>query len=845
MHSAVYGKNGPQEAVTFLDSRQKNTPSNKKKTGLVVGALLALLVLAAVAAVLIWFFAVKPKMLAQKNNPSLAARRTTATRVFSGHMRLIDLPYSAAFDDPKSPEFNDTASQLQDILKQTFKKDSLFSKYYNTSVITAFSDGLQAYHWTQFVVPPSDLVALPKLTEERVLDVLRRGIRQEGKRSMQSFTITDITASITDPRMAMDPRTQEVCFTRLEAGSTNQTFLSPGFPTGYPTQTRCMWQIRAPKGQAILVKFPKFFIEDDCANNYVFIYNSFSPDASQAITQKCGQRPPTNPLEVMSSSNLMLINLITDSVVQKPGFIAEYIAVPIITAQTCGGVLTTSTGNITSPRYPSFYPPSVDCTWTINAPVGMKIRVMFSMFRMKEPEVSIRTCNKDYVEVLGAKYCGERSTLALSSTNNSLTIRFHSDKSYTDKGFMATYSAYDPQNPCPGQFTCTSGICIPKDLHCDGWNDCGDMSDEKKCKCADDHFACANGICKPKYFVCDQVNDCGDNSDEKQCSCAKDQLRCGDGTCLPKTVICDGKMDCADGSDEASCKESAGMCTDFTFLCKNSECVNKVNAECDKVDDCADKSDEENCDCGERPYKHNRIVGGQNADVGEWPWQVSLHFQTNGHTCGASIISKQWLLSAAHCFALEGPIYHVPSNWLTYSGMQDQEKDDSNVQIREVKNIIIHQDYNTMTQDNDIALLELKEPLVFSNTIHPVCLPSSSHVFPAGMPCWVTGWGAVREGGQISRVLQKAEVKIINDTVCDEVTEGQVTSRMLCSGFLTGGVDACQGDSGGPLVCLSEANIWFQCGVVSWGEGCARRNKPGVYTRLTKFRDWIRTHSGV
>ncbi|XP_072547053.1 suppressor of tumorigenicity 14 protein homolog [Salminus brasiliensis] len=843
MSSAAYGKNGRHETVTFLGNDQKNA-SKGKKTGLVVGVVLALLVLAAVAGVLIWLFVVKPKTLQQEKAPTLGAQRITLTRVFSGQMRLIDVPYSAAYEDPKSPEFTDTAETLQDILKQTFSKDPVLSKYYNMSVVSAFSDGLIAYHWTQFVVPPKELEILPKLTEERVLDVLRRGIRQEGKRSLQSFTITDITASLTDPRMAINPRTQN-CFFRLEADSKAQSFQSPGFPDNYPVPSRCQWQIRAPKDKAILVKFPKFNVEDDCSNNYVFIYNSLSADEAQAITQKCGQRPPTNPLEVISSNNIMLLNLITDGDVQRPGFRAEYSAVPITTGQKCGGVLTNLSGNISSPHYPSFYPPSVDCTWTINVPAGMNIRVKFTMFRMKEPQVNIRVCHKDYVEILGTKYCGERSMLALTSANNTMTINFHSDKSYTDKGFMAVYSAYDPKNPCPGQFTCTTGMCISKELQCDGWNDCGDMSDERKCQCEEDHFSCANGLCKPKYWVCDQVNDCGDNSDEKQCSCQKNQLRCGDGTCLPNSVICDGKKDCKDGSDEASCKESVGICTAFTFTCKNKECVNKINAECDKVNDCPDGSDEEGCDCGERPYKHNRIVGGQNADVGEWPWQVSLHYGTNGHTCGASIISNKWLLSAAHCFASLDPSYRDTSSWQTYSGMQDQEKDDSNVQMRDVKTIITHQDYNSMTQDNDIALLELKEPLVFSSTIHPICLPASSHVFPPGMPCWVTGWGALREGGRASRVLQKAEVKIINDTVCDEVTEGQVTSRMLCSGFLAGGVDACQGDSGGPLVCLSEANIWFQSGIVSWGEGCARRNKPGVYTRLTKFRDWIRRHSGV
>lgn len=100
-------------------------------------------------------------------------------------------------------------------------------------------------------------------------------------------------------------------------------------------------------------------------------------------------------------------------------------------------------------------------------------------------------------------------------------------------------------------------------------------------------------------------------------------------------------------------------------------------------------------------------------------------------------------LTSASC---RRPRNHIPSNWQTYSGMQSQYKYEG-VERRALKKIISHPDYNTMTFDYDIALLELNEPLQFSNTIQPICLPSSSHVFPAGMSCWVTGWGALREGG--------------------------------------------------------------------------------------------------
>uniref|UniRef100_A0A8C1GHL5 Peptidase S1 domain-containing protein n=1 Tax=Cyprinus carpio TaxID=7962 RepID=A0A8C1GHL5_CYPCA len=236
--------------------------------------------------------------------------------------------------------------------------------------------------------------------------------------------------------------------------------------------------------------------------------------------------------------------------------------------------------------------------------------------------------------------------------------------------------------------------------------------------------------------------------------------------------------------------------------------------------------------CGTRPRKRAKIVGGTDAQAGSWPWQVSLQMERYGHVCGASLVASRWLVSAAHCFQDSDAIK-------AYMGMRVMNSVSNAAATRQIRRIVLHSQYDQFTSDYDIALLELSAPVFFNELVQPVCIPASSHAFTSGTSCFVTGWGVLSEEGELATLLQEATVNIISHNTCNKMYDDAVTPRMLCAGNIQGGVDACQGDSGGPLVCLERGRRWFLAGIVSWGEGCARQNRPGVYTRVIKFTDWI------
>uniref|UniRef100_A0AAY4CNN3 Prothrombin n=1 Tax=Denticeps clupeoides TaxID=299321 RepID=A0AAY4CNN3_9TELE len=278
-------------------------------------------------------------------------------------------------------------------------------------------------------------------------------------------------------------------------------------------------------------------------------------------------------------------------------------------------------------------------------------------------------------------------------------------------------------------------------------------------------------------------------------------------------------------------------------------------------------------ECGERPMfekankvdkkegellesqRGSRIVRGEEAEVGSAPWQVMLYKRSPQELlCGASLISDQWILTAAHC------IFYPPWNKnftnddiLVRIGKHSRSKFERGTEkIVAIDQIIVHPKYNWKDNLNrDIALLHMRNPIQFTEKIHPVCLPSkkiAQTLMFAGYKGRVTGWGNLYETWTSTPKahpanLQQVQLPIVEQDTCKNSTSIRITDNMFCAGFKpqekqTG--DACEGDSGGPFVMKNpEDNRWYQIGIVSWGEGCDREGKYGFYTHVFRMRRWM------
>ncbi|KAM6224886.1 enteropeptidase [Rhynchocyon petersi] len=493
----------------------------------------------------------------------------------------------------------------------------------------------------------------------------------------------------------------------------------------------------------------------------------------------------------------------------------------------CGGPFELWEPNttFTSMNFPNNYPNKAFCIWNLNAESGKNIQLHFQEFDLQDiyDVVEIRD-GREEDSLLLAVYTGPGPMKDVFSTTNRMTVLFSTNNMVTRRGFKANFTTgyyLGIPEPCKeDNFQCETRECVPLVNLCDGHSHCKDGSDEAHC------VRLFNGTMDNKGFVQFRMQSvwhgaCAENWTTEISNHVCQLLGLGsENSSLPVLSTGAGPFVAVHIAPNGS-----------LILAPIEKCLQDslIQLQCNYKP------------CGQilvDPEISPKIAGGSNAREGAWPWLVALYYNDR-LLCGASLISMDWLVSAAHC------VYGrnlEPSKWKAVLGLHMTSNLTSpHVVTRQLDQIVINPQYNKRSKDSDIVMMHLEFKVNYTDYIQPICLPKENQVFPAGRNCSIAGWGSIINEGPTPDILQEVTVPLVSNDRCQQqLPQYNITENMLCAGYDEGGIDSCKGDSGGPLIC-QENNRWILAGVTSFGDQCAQPNHPGVYARVSKFTDWIQT----
>ncbi|NWH73721.1 ENTK Enteropeptidase, partial [Piaya cayana] len=508
----------------------------------------------------------------------------------------------------------------------------------------------------------------------------------------------------------------------------------------------------------------------------------------------------------------------------------EPTAIPVVTTTPatptdCGGPveLWETNNTFSSENYPNFYPNLAFCVWYLNAEEGKNIQLHFQDFDLENvlDVVEIRDGRGSNSLLLGktAVYTGQDPLPDVFSTTNQMTVTLITNKSVTKKGFLANFTTGYHLRACAlDEHQCGSGECIPLHNLCDSLPQCEDGSDEAKCVRLLNGSVITEGLLQARIIKTWHLA-CADDWNDQIADSICQLLGFRDAN-VSSTVLFTG---------EGLFVSITKAANNSLIFSKREHCLKNlvVHLQCN-IEPCGKQLLTQTAE--------TRIAGGTDARRMAWPWIVSLSFNSRP-LCGASLVSDEWLVTAAHC------VYGrqlKPSEWKAFLGLYDRSNTTQpSTVVQNIDQIVINPHYTKTTKDSDIALMHLQNKVQYTDYIQPICLPEKNQQFLPGINCSIAGWGDIIYGGPPSNILKEAVVPLISNEKCEQqMPEYIITENMICAGYDMGGIDTCKGDSGGPLT-YEDGDKWFLVGVISFGRQCALPKRPGVYVRVSMFVDWI------
>ncbi|NWU97385.1 PROC protein, partial [Upupa epops] len=330
---------------------------------------------------------------------------------------------------------------------------------------------------------------------------------------------------------------------------------------------------------------------------------------------------------------------------------------------------------------------------------------------------------------------------------------------------------------------------------------------------------CAHGLCK-------------DNIGEFSCVCSEgwEGALCNHEVKFTNCSVSNGGCEHFCREDPAGQRRSCSCASGYQLTKDHRMCKPVVEFPCGRV-----KADYVEPNAG---FKI-RLIEGKAGRRGGSPWQVMLQSSKGRFMCGGVLIHPSWVLTAAHCVDGEEGLK-------VRLGKYHRFRAESDEQTVWVDKYVSHENYTKDTSDNDIAMLRLAEPVMYSKYVLPICLPTRGlaerELTRTGKEMVVTGWGSTSDvQSNYSTLLSYIEIPMVARNVCAQAMRSAISDNMLCAGSPGDRKDSCSGDSGGPMITRYK-DTWFLVGLVSWGEGCGRKDKFGVYTKVSQYLEWIQTH---